>query len=37
VNLAYIYMDLCDLRKLEGMKVIIDREALDLVGVAAFL
>jgi hypothetical protein len=37
VNLAYIYMDLVDLRKLYGLKAKIDREAVDLVGVAAFL
>jgi len=30
-------MDLFDLRKLDGLKAMIDREALDLVGVAAFL
>lgn len=37
VNLAYISTDLFDLRKLDGLRVIVDRKAVDLVGVAPFL
>ena len=37
VNLAYVFTDLFDLRKLDGLRVIVDRKAVDLIGVAPFL
>jgi len=37
VKLAHVITDLFDLRKLDGLSVIIDRNAVDLIGVAPLL
>src|SRR5262249_2205370 len=37
VNLAHVITGLFDLRKLDGLSVILDRNAVDLIGVAPLL
>ena len=37
VNLAYIIADLVDLRKLDGLNIIVDRKTVDLIGVTHLL
>ncbi len=37
VDLAYIFTDLFDLRKLDGLSVIVDRKPIDPIGVAPLL
>jgi putative transposase len=37
INLAHIFTNLLDLRKLEGLSVIVDRKPVDPIGVASLL